>query len=540
MRDSTIARTLRHRHWLIWGTGLVSGIVALGVTFGRQPTYEATALLSVDQTQEAGQGFDMAMQADEFLTQRFISMATSRAVLQAVCAKEGPDCSPTALIRQVRAATPKATAQIQIVAGAPTPSRAAQLANDVADAVVARNQQQVDGQLASQRKYLQDQLKQVSDQLNRTAQQVQTIEAGGRTDAVLASQLAVQQTQYSNTYQRLQDLEVQRSKLSSVISVADRAAPPATPADPDPLRYVLVGVTAGLVAGLLAALVMERLRDRIREGSELAEAANSQVVLDLSRSRAAVAASPYGLLVHTIRAGNQAGAGALLLAATSAGAGVNDVGLGLARALTSDLKRLLVVLASSGDEGPPERREIRDGTSSTIVVLSGGHPEPGPGEAFDQIVRCTLPPLQSGGYGWLQPLPGRAILVATRRRSRFSDVQRTAELLRHLGMELVGTVLLPARMEKGSMAPLREPQTARPDAPPVGVGGGASPPEAPPYSPAENAGAAQAPAVPPGADHGAPWQPPAGSLQQSEDRPSAGSALPQRGRGRSPSQARQP
>ena len=505
MRDSTIGRTLRHWHWLIWGTALVSGIVAFGVTFGRQPTYEATALLSIDQTQETGQGFDVAMQADQFLSQRFISLATSGAVLQAVCAREGPDCSPTALSRQVRAATPKATAQIQIVADAPTPIGAAQLANDVADAVVARNQQQVDGQMASQRKYLQDQLKQVGDQLNRTAQQLQTIEASGRSDAVLASQLTLQQTQYSNTYQRLQDLEVQRSKLSSVISVADRAAPKATPTDPDPIRYVLVGVAAGLVAGVLAALVMGRLRDRIHDGSELAEAASTQVVMDLSRSRAAPGANPYGFLVHAIRAGRPAGTGALLLAATSADAGVNDVGLELARALGSDFKQLLVVLAPSGDKSAPERREIRDGTSSTIVVLSGGHPQPGPNEAFDQIIWCTRPPLQDGGYAWLQAPPNRAMLVATRRRSHFSEVRRTAELLRHAGTELVGAVLLPARMKPGPTAPLREPETALTDARPVGVGGGATPPEAPPPSAAENAATPEeAPTVPPRAGQSVP------------------------------------
>ena len=533
MRDSTIGRTLRHWHWLIWGTSLVAGIVALGVSFGRQPNYEATALLSIDQTQETGQGFDLAMQADQFLSQRFISMATSRTVLQAVCAKEGPDCSPAALSRQVRTATPKATAQIQIVADAPTPSGAARIANDVADAVVARNQQQVDGQLASQRKYLQDQLKQVSDQLNRTAQQLQTIEASGRTDAVLASQLTLQQTQYSNTYQRLQDLEVQRSKLSSVISVADRAAPPATPTDPDPMRYVLVGATAGLIAGLLAALAMERLRGRIHDGSELAEAASSQVVLDLSGRRAVLAPNPYGLLVHAIRAGNPAGAGALLLAATSTGAGVNDVGLGLARALTSDFKRLLVVLATSGDESAPERRQIGDGTSSTIVVVSGGHPEPDQGETFDQIICCTLPPLQDGGYAWLRQAPGRAILVATRKRSRFSEVRRTAELLRHLGMELVGTVLLPTRMKRRPKAPQREPERAQVDARPVRPAGGATTPEPLPPSPAENAGAPQAAAAPE-ADHSVPHWPPPGSHQQAGDRPSAGSALPQGEPGRSP------
>src|SRR5262249_36739755 len=219
------------------------------------------------------------------------------------------------------------------------------------------------------------------------------------------------------------------------------------------------------------------------------------------RSRAAPGANPYGLLVHAIRAGKTAGTGALLLAATSADAGVNDVGLELARALGSDFKRLLVVLAPSGDEGgASERREVRDGTSSNIVVLSGRHADPGPDEAFDQIIWCTRPSLQDGGYAWLQAAPSKAIVVATRRRSRFGQVRRTAELLRHLGMELVGTVLLPARMEPGPTAQLPEAETARAGARPVGVGGGATAPEAPSPSPAENVDAPEeAPGVPPGA-----------------------------------------
>src|SRR5262245_32939111 len=155
MRHSTIGRALRHWHWLIWAVTLVAGTLAFGVSYGRQPTYEATALVSIDQSQETGQGFDVAMQTDQFLSQRYISMATSGSVFEKVCAREGSGCSPSGLTHQVRATTLKATSQIQIVADASTPAAAAQLANDVADALVARNRELVDAQMASQRKYLQ-------------------------------------------------------------------------------------------------------------------------------------------------------------------------------------------------------------------------------------------------------------------------------------------------------------------------------------------------------------------------------------------------
>jgi len=453
MRHSTIGRALRHWHWLIWLMAAVAGTLALGVSWGRQPTYEATAVVSIDQAQETGQGFDMAMQTDQFLSQRFISMATSGAVFQKVCAREGSGCSSTALTRQVRATTLKATSQIQIVADASTPAAAARLANEVADALVARNRELVDAQMASQRKYLQDQVKQLNDQVARTAPLVPGNE-------VMASQLAVLQTQYSNVSQRLQDLQLQQSKLESVIAVTDRAGPPSRPADPDPLRYVLVGVAGGLVAGALAALVVERSRDRVYDSSELAEATGSLIVLDLSHRKSAGAANPLGFLAHTITAGQPAKPQALLLAAISPPPDMKALALGLAQALAANQKRILVELEPIREKTSAERFEVPAGPSSSIVVMSGARSDLRPDEEFDVTIRAVEPPVQHGGHAWSQPPPSRAVLVARRRRSRFSEARRTAELLRHVGVEIVGTVLMPARLHTSPEISLPKPEGA--------------------------------------------------------------------------------
>lgn len=453
MRDSTIGRALRHWHWLIWAIALFAGTLAFGVSWGRQPTYEASALVSIDQTQETGQGFDVAMQTDQFLSQRFISMATSRAVFQKVCAQEGSGCSPTALTRQVQATTLKATSQIQILADASTPQAAARLANDVADAMVARNRELVDAQMASQRMYLQDQVKQLNDQIAQTVPLVPGNEG-------MASHLAVLQTQYSNVSQRLQDLQLQQSKLESVIAVTDRAAPPSRPADPDPLRYVLVGVAGGLVAGALAALVVERSRDRMYDSSELAEATGSQIVLDLSHRQAARATNPFGFLAHAIVAGQPPKPQALLLAAISPPPDMKALALGLAQAVAAHQKRILVELGPILEKGSAERFDVPAGPSSSIVVMFGARSELQPGEEFDVTIRAVEPPVQHGGYAWSQPPPSRAILVARRRRSRFSEARRTAELLRHVGVEIVGTVLMPARLDASPEIPVPEPERA--------------------------------------------------------------------------------
>ena|SRR5438309_4962724 len=107
---STIGRALRTKLWLIVLLTLGGGAVAYEASLVRPPVYEASTLDSIDESQSATQGFDVAMHADQFLAQRFIALGTSRDVLQDVCSKEGPDCSPTTLAKQVRVTTPQATA----------------------------------------------------------------------------------------------------------------------------------------------------------------------------------------------------------------------------------------------------------------------------------------------------------------------------------------------------------------------------------------------------------------------------------------------
>src|SRR2546430_8376885 len=86
---ATVGKALRLRHGLVWGVAGIAGALAFGAASVRTPTYQAIAYLNVDESQNVSQGFDIALQADQYLQQRYISMATSRAVLTRVCAHEG-------------------------------------------------------------------------------------------------------------------------------------------------------------------------------------------------------------------------------------------------------------------------------------------------------------------------------------------------------------------------------------------------------------------------------------------------------------------
>ena len=464
----TIGRAVGRFHWLLWGMALLAGTLAFGATFVRHRTYEATATLTLYEANNTSQGFDLALQADQYLTQRFIALATSRPVLEQVCTTEGGSCDPVALAKRVQATTPRATGQISIIASSSSPAGAATLANDVANELVKRNRAEVDAALSPERTYLQNQLNSIDGSINSTQGQIQQIQNTGRTDASignalspLLSKLSLLQGQYANTYAKLQDLDVVAAQRAATLSVYEPAIAPSRPADPDPVRYVGVGVIGGLIVGFLLALLAERFRDRIEDGTELAEAAGCSIVLDLGGRADPTTAGPYGFLAQASLQGRQRDGRTLLLVAASVQDRVDSVAEALAKAASQVHHRVLIV-PTSGLVDRPERREIPAGNGSMVVVGGLGIPGRNPGstrnqgsrgvenshasrngDRFDLTIHCTLPPMADATTPWSRPAASAAILVATQGSTRFSEARRTAEQLRLVGIELAAAVLLP-------------------------------------------------------------------------------------------------
>src|SRR5207249_876659 len=82
------------------------------------------------------------------------------------------------------------------------------------------------------------------------------------------------------------------------LSVVEAAQPPAKPADPDPVRYLLVGLVAGLALALVAVLMLEYFDERVREPEDLARAAGTPLVVMVPRAtrrHAANGVQPYSL-----------------------------------------------------------------------------------------------------------------------------------------------------------------------------------------------------------------------------------------------------
>jgi capsular polysaccharide biosynthesis protein len=459
MRTGTPLKTatgaIRHFWWLALLLTLIGVVAASAVATRRSPTYQASAVLNLDTSQSATQGFDVALQADQFLSQRYISMATSRPVLEPVCANTKPRCDYTALARRVSAADSKATGMINVSVTAPSAQEAALLANAIVDQIVAQNNQQVEDRIKPQRDLLQLSLKQQGDRVQQVRDQLNAAQRGVSDTAVtnaiapLLADLNQAQTQYTATATQLQQLAVEQSRVQHSLSVLQKATPPSKPIDPNPLLYGLVGLVGGLIVGLLAALLAELLDDRVRDSSQLAEATGSQLVLEAGlRGRDRTGnreATSYALAYASMLARHDP-VRAVLVVASTYGDRVDDVGVGLATAAAQWGHRVLVIQSYHPEKkGRGEDAAVPEVTSRVVVEAASPQTngkELASTDGFDLIVACTPPPGYSPNAMSFVSSTDLAIVVATRRRSRTRDARWAADLLRHTGVRVAGAVLL--------------------------------------------------------------------------------------------------
>ena len=485
----TVSGAFKHFWWLLVLITLL-GVAGAGLAAKqRQPTYQATATLNLDSTQSLGQGFDTALQSDQFLSQRFIQLASSRPVLQQACAVTNiKGCDPAALTRQVSASNSRATGIIDISVKSGSAGDAALLANAIADEVVRQNRLQADAFLDPTRALLQTQLKQQDDRIQSIRNQISSVQRSATTEGTIANNTAplladlnTAQSQYNSTYNRLQDLDVQKSRLQSLLSVQQRALTPTVPVDPNLALYLAVGLAAGLVVGFLAALLAERLDDRIRDSGQLAEATGSQLVLEMPKASSRGdgeyserEAASYSL-AHASMLVRQEGVRSVLVVAATLGDQVDDVGLGLARA-AADFGDRVLVLQSSGTRNGGGRHGGREGShrgsalerTSQVVVEAVAKEDVGreltSADGFDLIIACTPPPGYSSNAMSVVTSTDLAIVVATRGRTRFRDARWASELLRHTGVPVAGAILRARSLvgRRPRLAPLKVPATIAP------------------------------------------------------------------------------
>jgi capsular polysaccharide biosynthesis protein len=458
----TIANAIKHRLYvliaIVASFTLAAGIAAII----RPPAYQGTALLFVDERFNSSQGFDLALQAGELLSAHFIQTATSRSVLESACsgtyfdtpATSGFSCDAATLAGNVSASTVKGTDWIGVNATASSAAESAALANAVGRAMIDQNKADVRQLIGPTLDSLNSELKTLSTEIQleqTTIDQLQKQTPPGQQAPIAGHQanLSLLQSQYSATYAKSQDLLIEENQLSGSLTLVQPAIPPLKPYDPNPLIYIAVGLAAGLCVGLFTVVLVDRFDDRIFEPEALSLAAGTRLVVAVSsRDSGSLPnrpSEPYALARANLLAQHPHLTKILVVAASSRDR-VRTVAAGLGMAGVKAGQRVLVVDAEASTY-VMHQQSGRNGSRMTIVSspVDGGTRIANEALAdadgkYDLTIFSTPSPDRDPTAVSLARTADVAIVVATARATRFSDVKRTTETLRLAGIHVAASV----------------------------------------------------------------------------------------------------
>jgi capsular polysaccharide biosynthesis protein len=460
----TVGDAVWHRKLLIGA--IVAVVMAAGVALYSvtPPTYEAQAQVYVDP------GADQALQQGEGLLIRDIAQqATSRRVLARAGLQLAGSLTPEQLAPRITAAVVQAPNLVVITASAGSPAGAAELANAVAVAVVGQHRAN-----SAQRDLRSQTL--LTGELARLAQVLTTDQSTGAS----TEQQNLDRQDYTNTYGRLQDLQLRQTRAADSVSVSQQALAPDRSVNPDLFRYLGVAGVAGVFVALLVAMLVERFDDRVFDSEAVANMSGAPLVVVTTNSHRAdpdelpaqytlayahiAARYPNARTIMVTASSHRESTDPVAAAFGDAAELAGDHAIVLQRqpspdptpANNSGKRRRWPLVSRLGKElalmteaaGPPETQTLQALAIASLEWAAAARPEPPALRTFVAVPAPFLSPKAAS----LAHVVDVAIVVAVARATRMAEVVRTAECLRQVGVEPVAVVLVHKKSARSAMA----------------------------------------------------------------------------------------
>ncbi len=237
------------------------------------PIYQSTALVQIALRSNNNQADINSLLASDQLVQTEAKLAVSDPVLREV-ASHFPGLTVQELSKEVTSMPTTGTQIFEIDVQDQSPTRAADIANDVA-ATLIKQQTQFDQQVSNQAQ------QQMQNDLDRTQQQiiplVSQIDALQKTPgnsaklAALQVQLVSLQQHYSQVQGEIIQLEETDVQNGNFLRVVQPAQSVFTPVRPNKLLNTIAGLLVGLLLGMSLTLLFERLDTHVRTSESLAQ-----------------------------------------------------------------------------------------------------------------------------------------------------------------------------------------------------------------------------------------------------------------------------
>ncbi len=248
-------RNLLLTHWRLVVVCIVAGALGALIVSGLQtPAYQSKAIVEVVLSSAHPDTANILF-GDQLITAEE-QLAASQAVLGRVVTLH-PGLTTAQLRKELTLSAP-GTLMLEVSVLDRDPQRAAALANDIANALVAEQAADAE-QLAQQSlQQVQAQLDSLQQQLDaKTAElsQLPSAPSAASQAAVLRGQIANLQQQYSQQVLVQSQLQLMVAESASFLQVVDPATPSSSPARPRLDLNVGFGLVAGFLLGLIAILL---------------------------------------------------------------------------------------------------------------------------------------------------------------------------------------------------------------------------------------------------------------------------------------------
>ena len=255
------------KQWKLIITCIV--LVGVGAYIGSKlmkPIYQSAALVQVSiRSSDSQAQYDNLLASDQ-LVQTEAQLATSDPVLREV-ASHYPGLTVEQLLKQVTSTTKLNTQLFEIDVQDPSPTRAAALANEIANTLIGQQTQVAQQDNSRSQQQIQQDLANTRQQIDTITTQIVTLQAqGGKAAqiAVLQAQRDGLQQHYSQWQTSLAQLELTDAQNENFLRLVQSAEPPLKPVLPNTLLNTGAGLAAGLLLGMLLAIFFERLDTRVR------------------------------------------------------------------------------------------------------------------------------------------------------------------------------------------------------------------------------------------------------------------------------------
>ena len=262
------------RWWLIV---ICIVVVGLGVFIGSKlmiPLYQSSTLVEVTLRSSTNQSADYnsVLASDQFV-QTASQLAVSDPVLREV-ASHYPNLTADQLLKEVTS-TPKINTQLfEIDVLDSSPTRAADLANDIASTLIKQQLQVIQQDNSQSQQQVQQDLSATRQQIDAITAKISAAQAQGGNQqkvAVLQAQLNGLQQHYAQWQTLLAQLNLVQAQSGNIIRIAQPAHPGLKPVRPDMLLNTSSGLLAGLLLGMLLAVFFEQVDTRVRTPEALAD-----------------------------------------------------------------------------------------------------------------------------------------------------------------------------------------------------------------------------------------------------------------------------